>query len=577
MEKNQEKMTKRQEYEILRASLEGERSSFIPHYRDLSDYILPRRPQFVLTDTNRGDRRNLKIVDSTATLAARTNMSGMMSHITSPARPWFRLTTSDPQLAEISTVNEWLHTVTDRMTTVFLRSNLYNILPIIYGDLSTFGTAAMGAEESLDGEVMRFYAFPLGSYSIAADDKLQIRTFMRQLRLTVRQIAEKFPWENLSETVQNHWNSRRYDAWIDVRHVITTNTDYKPDKIDSKPFLSAYYETGAMGNDSNYMRNGEDKLLRESGYSFFPVLCPRWEVSGEDVYGTDCPGMIALGDIKTLHLMQKRRAQAIEKMINPPMIGPSFLRNHKVSILPGDITYVDEREGMKGFRPAHDVNLILTDLDSIISETQQRISRAYFEDLFLMLANTYRRQITAREIDERHEEKLLALGPVLEQLNQDLLDPLIDISFKAMDNQNLLPEAPEELQGIALKVEYISLMAQAQKFVGVSGIEKFTSFVGNLTAITQNPDILDKVDFDQMIDVYGDLMSVNPSIVRPDDKVSEMRLQRQKALEAKAKQEALAGIAKTVKDFAGAGKDMVGAAEGAGGGEMPMPDIAAMM
>jgi Bacteriophage head to tail connecting protein len=34
-----------------------------------------------------------------------------------------------------------------------------------------------------------------------------------------------------------------------------------------------------------------------------------------------------------------------------------------------------------------------------------RIKRAFYADLFLMMAESDRREITAREIDERHEEK----------------------------------------------------------------------------------------------------------------------------------------------------------------------------
>lgn len=562
-----EKTTKRQEFEILRSSLDSERSSYIQHYRDLADYILPRRPQFVVTDTNRGDRRNQKIVNSTATLAARTTRSGMMSGITNPSRPWFRLTTADPDLAEVSAVKVWLHVVSDRMATVFLRSNLYNILPVIYGDLSVFATAAMGVEEDLLGGVMRFNAFPVGSYYIANNDKLEVRTFFREFRLTVRQIVEKFEWDNISSHVQNYYNRKQLDTWVDVCHVITTNVDYDPKKIDSKQYASVYYETGNQGNSANYMGT-EDKLLKESGYSYFPVLSPRWETTGEDVYGSECPGMVALGDVKALQLMEKRYAQALEKKINPPMIAPSFMKSSKVTILPSDITYVDEREGMKGFRPAHEVNLILTELDAKISSHEERISRCFFEDLFLMLANTDRREITAREIDERHEEKLLALGPVLEQLNQDLLDPLIDIAFTIMNNQGLIPEAPPELQGQPLKVEYISLMAQAQKLVGVGGVEKFAGFVGSLMAATQNPDILDKVDYDQMIDVYGELSGINPSIVRSDDAVAEIRGQRQKAMAAKAKMEAMANMATMAKDLAGAGAQ---AANIPAGKEMPIP------
>lgn len=67
-----------------------------------------------------------------------------------------------------------------------------------------------------------------------------------------------------------------------------------------------------------------------------------------------------------------------------------------------------------------------------IREIQERIKIAMYENLFLMISQSDRREITAREIDERHEEKLLQLGPVLERLNDEVLDNLIDRTFSIM-------------------------------------------------------------------------------------------------------------------------------------------------
>jgi len=537
--------THRSRLESLRVQMEAERSTFIAHWRDLSDFILPRRTRFFLADVNKGDRRSQKIIDSAATIAARTLRAGMMGGITSPARPWFRLTTPDPDLSEVSAVKRWLDAVTSRMRTVFLKSNLYNALPIVYGDLGVFGTSAMFVEEDLE-DVFRCYVMPLGSYSVANDSKLRVRVFFREFRMTVRQIVEKFgmdettqkiDWENISTHVKSLWEQGLKEAWIDIAHVVMPNSDYDPGKLSAKfkRFYSGYYERGgSSAQQSNYMADEQHKMLRESGFDLFPVLAPRWEVSGEDVYGTSCPGMEVLGDIRQLQLGEKRGAQAIEKMVNPPMVGPNALRTVRTSILAGDITYSDERDGQKGFRPVHEVNLRILEHEQKQDQVRIRIRRGFFEDLFLMLASSDRRQITAREVEERHEEKLLALGPVLEQLNQDLLDPLIDLAFEFMRKQGLLPEPPQELEGVVLRVEYVSIMAQAQKLIGVSGLERFAGFIGNMAVQTGNPALLDKVDTDQLIDVYADTLSIPSEVVRSDEDVAAMRLQRDQAAQAQA-------------------------------------------
>lgn len=554
---------KRQRFEILRTQLSNERSSFISHWRDLGDYVLPRRPRFVVSDVNKGDRRNNKIIDSTATLAARTLRSGMMAGMTSPARPWFRLTTGDPDLAEVGAIKDWLRLVEQRMSTIFLRSNLYNALPTIYADVGVFATSALFIEEDFD-EVIRFYPLPIGSYMVANDSKLKVRVFFREFQMTVRQIVEKYgninergeiDWSNISNTVKNLWLNNNDEAWVEICHVIMPNQDYDDKMLASKfkRYLSCTYEKGIQSgsNGTRYIDQNDDRMLRESGYDYFPVLCPRWGVTGEDVYGTDCPGMDSLGDVKALQLMHKRKAQAIEKSVNPPMQGPAILRNAKASIIAGDITYLDVREGQKGFSPVHEVDPRIQEMLADIQDHQNRIRRTFFEDLFLMLAQSDRREITAREIDERHEEKLLALGPVLEQLNQDLLDPLIDITFDMMMRQEYVPPAPEELQGQKLKVEYVSVMAQAQKLVGIAGIERFASFtLERIAGATANdPSSLDKVDVDQMIDEYGNASGVPPKIVRTDEQVENIRKGRAQALEAKQKMETIQAAGKTAKDL----------------------------
>lgn len=531
--------SKRKRFLLLKNQLDNERSTFIPHWRDLSDYILPRRSRFFISDVNKGDRRNQKIIDSTATMSASTLSSGMMSGVTSPARPWFRLAAPDPDMNEIGSVKQWLYTVSQRMSDVFLKTNLYNILPTAYADLGTFGTAPISVEEDFH-KVMRFQSFPVGSYRIAKDPSSVVNVFLREYRMTVRQLIEEFgnrdskgniDWSNFSIYVKTQYDRGMYEGWIDVCHVIAPNEDYNYGSPFSKEkrFASCYFELGTQtGSEGNYMNGSDgDRFLREAGFDYFPVLCPRWSVTGEDVYGTDCPGMRALGDIKQLQAGEKRIAQAIEKMVNPPMIADISMANSKSSILPGDITYANLRDGQVGFRPAHTVDPKINELEGKQEQIRKRIDRAYYADLFLMLSQSDRREITAREIDERHEEKLLALGPVLEQLNQDLLNPLIDIAFEIMLRQGLIPPAPPQLQGAPLKVEYISVMAQAQKMIGIESQERFMSNI--LAMLPEVPSIADKIDFDQAIENYGDNLSIAPGIVRTDEVVAALRQQKAQA------------------------------------------------
>lgn len=551
MRKRKSFLSKRQRFDELRGSLDAARSSFIPVWRDIADHILPMRPRFMVKDVSRGQRRNQKIIDSTATFAASTLSSGMMSGMTSPAKPWFRLTTADSALNELDAVKGWLKLVVDRMNAVLTKSNAYDVFPQLYTDTGVFGTGVFAVLED-DDDVIHCASYPVGSYWIASDAKGKVRVFMREFQMTVRQLVDEFggdgpepDWSRFTMAVKTAWEQAQFGQTFEVRHVICPNEEYNSGRHESKykAFASCYYQTDAESG-----RKGDEKWLREEGFDEFPVLAGRWDLSGDDVYATSCPGMVALGDIKQLQQQEKRGAQALDKMVNPPLVGPTSLSRTAVSLLPGGITYTDERDGVKGLRALHEVNFHLGDLEQKNEQKRQMINRAFYADLFLMLdsmeqSRTGSQPVTAEEIKAREREKLLVLGPVLERFNKDVLSQLIDRVFAIMLRRGMIPEAPQELAGQPLRVEYISIMAQAQKIQSLATLERFTSYVTNLALNTQRPDVLDKWDMDQTVDVYADSAGIDPHLVRSDDDVAAMRQARAQQQQQQAAAERAAQLA----------------------------------
>lgn len=542
---------RRDVYENLRSVLWTERASgFDSHWRELGDFLMPRRTRFWPGDRNKDNRRNQNIIDSTARFSARTLASGLHAGLTSPARPWMKLTTHDPKLAKQPNIKRWLSVVSERMLVLFATSNLYNVLPIVYMDLGCFATGAMSiVPDSKD--LFRAYGYPIGSYALGMDKRGKCSTFIREYELTVRQVVEEFgvkedgrsiDWSTISTAIKTAWDRGDYNTAVTIVWIVKPN-DYADDrKFGAKwlPFTSCYYE-----RDSN-----EKRFLRESGFKTMPIMAPRWDITGEDTYGTDCPGMTALGDVKQLQTMTRRKGQAIAKQIDPPLAGPSSLRTQKASLLPGDITYIDVREGMQGLKSIHEVNLNLADLTADVGQVQYRIQRAFFEDLFLMLARSddmrgSAQPVTAREIDERHEEKLLALGPVLERTNDELLDPIVDRVFQMMYDAGLFPDPPKELEGVAIKAEYISILAQAQKLVGVVGQDRFLQSVSVMAQT--DPRVLHKINTFRAVDNYADMLGVDPELVYTDEEAGV-------TMAAQAQAQATAQKAATAVDVAKAGK-----------------------
>lgn len=516
--------------------LKTERTSWWGHWQEISNYVLPWAGRYFRQDRDKGIRRNNQIYDNTGIRALRTLGAGLMAGATSPARPWFRLGTHDPALNSAQPVKLWLSEVAERMHAVFQKSNTYRALHQIYEEMGAFGTAASIVLPDFN-TVIHHYPLTIGEYAIATDWQGKVCTLYREFEKTVGEMVTEFGLENCSTMVQSLYGSGQLSAWVPIIHAIEPRSDRDPSKRDSRNMAWASYYFELSG--------ATDKCLRESGFKQFPAVVPRWAVSGGDIYGNS-PGMEALGDIKQLQHEQLRKAQAIDYQTDPPLQVPDNLKNRDVERLPGGITFVPQGGSAK-IETAFDVNLNLSELLEDIQDVRERIRQGFFSDIFLMLANSTNPAMTATEVAERHEEKMLMMGPVLERLNNELLLPLIDSTFTHMAEMGALPPAPPELAGMDLSVEFISMLAQAQRAIGTNSVDRF---VGSLGTVAQmKPDVLDKFDSDAWADAYSDMLGVDPKLVIANEQVAIIRQTRAQAQAAQQKLAAAQQVSQAAKNF----------------------------
>ena len=535
-------VTLRQHLEKRYAQLQLGKSEWEGHWRELSRYLSPRTTRFIAGDRQaQGNKRYNDIIDSTGTRALRTLVSGLVSGVTSPARPWFQLKLLDRQMNSRGDVRWWLEAVRDIALETFLKSNCYTMLPSVYGDLGGFGTSTLIPEPDPE-TVVRFRSLPLGSYCLGTDDTGRVNTCYREFQMTVAQLVSKFGKENCSERVRSMWQSGSTEAWIDVVHAIEPNADWDHQRSESKykRFLSAYWEKGASTLE-------HDGMLSVRGFDEFPIIAPRWDVTGEDVYGSS-PGMLALGDVKMLQLMQKRKLQALDKIVTPPMVADVSLKNKRASLLPGDITYVNDVSPGAGMRPAYQiVNFGFNELLMDIQATQRSIDDVFFKDLFLMISQIERTGVTATEIAARKEEKLMALGPVYMRLNDEMLDQLVESTINRLFEEGMLPPPPPGVEGAPLSIEYVSVMAQAMKSIGVENIERLMAFTGSVGSMF--PKALHRVNADKVITRYAEMVGAPSDVLYDDEQVKA-------AAAAEDQQMRMAQMAELAGKGAAAAKDL---------------------
>lgn len=534
-----DKLTERNKFRSRWSQLEDDFNSWRKRYTDISKQILPVSGKFFEDDRQRAGEKNFNdVYDSTGTQALFTLGAGLMAGMTSPARPWMRLAVPDADLMKSEAVKIWLNDVTRLMLTVFAKSNTYRSLHQMYEEEGLYGTAAAIQVDDFQN-VIHDHTLTCGEYRLATNYKGEVDTLYREYQKTVAELVKEFGLENCSQTVQGFYRSGNLGAYIPVVHVIEPRADRDPTKRDpgNMQWRSVTFEKG--GN--------EDKTLRDSGFAEFRVLAPRWQTWGGDVYGMS-PCMIALGDVRQLQHQQLRKAQGIDYMVKPPILLPTSAKG-MTNFLPGGISYVDMSNPQMA-KPAWDVNINLQYLLEDITDVRQRINACLYVDLFKMLSSGDRTQMTATEVAERHEEKLLMLGPVLERQHNELLDPKIELTFSRMVRAGMLPPIPDELQGMELQVEFTSILAQAQRAVATTSIDRFVMSLGTLAQF--KPEVLDKFNADEWADVYSEALGVDPNLIVADKQVALVRQQRAQQQQAAQQAQAMMAMADSANKLAGA-------------------------
>ena len=471
---------------------------------------------------------NRGLVDATGILAMRTLAAGLQGGLTSPARPWFRLSLDDTELARSRAGQAWLDEVATRMRSVFQRSNFYNAMHTLYGELGTFGTAFVF--ELADPQTgFRFVPLCAGEYALDCDAARKVDTVFRRSAMTLRQIVQAFGPAALPETLREAAR-RNPDDRRNVIQAVYRREGSQQGQLDPArmPVASVHWLEG---------RDGNRHALKVSGFRSFPGFGPRWDVAGNDVYGRS-PAMDALPDCRMLQQMGVTTLKAIHKAVDPPMSVAAGLRSVGLDLTPGGVNYVDSAPGQspQAATPLLQINPDLGTARKAMESVQDQIRKGLYNDLFKLILEG-RSGVTASEIAAREEEKLILVGPVLERLHDELFIPLMDRTFECMRDLDMLPPCPPELAGRRLRVEFVSLLAQAQKLVGINAADQYLALT--LKASAAWPEALDTLNVDHLLDNYAESLGLPVNLTRSSEERQQLRDARAEAAQAQVLTEAV--------------------------------------
>lgn len=503
--------------------------------------------------------------DSHPLTALNTMTDGMYGNLISPDSRWLSLKLPNiiefgrsrsvrrlngMRLDEVPEVKGWLENCEDVLYAAYLRSNFYKVmLPYIRDGLS-IGTANVHMEEDLHRGAIVFTLYhPRESY-ISEDAYGIVDVSHRKFKRTLRQLAEKFDMKSLEQHDVNftyNLGNNPEEQWEIIHAIMPRNQvemwkdrdgQWKPKPFArNKKFASVWIAGGKT-------------LLLESGYNMNPNAVWRYYRMVDSPYGGS-PAMDALIDCIVLHQQTRTNLEAGQRIVDPPYNVPAELREQGGANL--------TPRGMNYFRDPKRVISAVNTLSQLpwgkdLSDDQRRKIDAHFHiEFFLALTRAAMegRQLTVPQVMEMQGEKATLLGPKISGFLFDGLNPIIDRTFEIERDAGRIPDPPQilaEFAGASLEVDYMGLLAQAQKrLVKNQGI---MNSIGSLAQMAEMfPDILDLVDSDETgLDILRSNMMPAKNI-RTSDAVAKIREDRQKAQQAQAQMAIAAEAAKQVPNL----------------------------
>ena len=493
--------------------LKAQRGTWESHWQDLTNFVLPNESDFNLK-RSKGDKRTTLVYDSTAIHANEMLAAGLHGMLTNPASNWFSLRVKDSMdsFADNAEAKQWLEETTNVILAelsapdVAFPSHIHEY----YLSLCSVGTACMFVGEPTTREGISFRSIHIDEIFIAENADGIVDTVFRIFKMTVRQIVQKWGEKSLSPRIQRMYEKKEFDKEVELFHCV-----YPRDDVDKGKKAATMLPVASV-----YIDEKEKHVLAEGGFDEMPYMVGRWSKTVGEVFGRS-PAMTALPDIKMLQEIMKTTIKAAQKVVDPPLLVPDDGVLGPVRTIPGGLNYYRASSGARIEPLLTGGNIGLS--YEMMNDLRERIRTTFFLDQLQFQGAP---RMTATEVVERTERTLRLLGPTLGRLQSEFLGPMIERIYGVLVRAGRLPEPPESISELELKIEYVSPLARAQRQTETQGIMRTLEFVGPIAGM--DPQAAQIIKGADTVRHIAELNGVPPMLLKSDDDLmAEMQAQQQ--------------------------------------------------
>jgi len=475
-----------------------------------------------------GQKLTQRQVDATGMVSLHRFGAIMDSMLTPRNMFWHGLEASDEYVMKDRDTRLWFEKVTRilfkaRYSPIanFSSQNQNN-----YQGLGAYGTAGMfidafdGHDKSVRG--LRYKSLPLGQLFISENHQGLVDGFTRWWRMTARQCKQKWP-DRFPETLQSALEQNSEQPY-NFMHCVYPREDYDPDRLDEK---------GKIWKSQYFCIESKTMLQAEGGYHTFPLACSRYDQTPNEMYGRG-PAMMVLPALKTLNAQKRTFLKQGHRAADPVLLTADD-GVVDMSLRPGSMN----KGGV-----SQDGKLLVHVLPTgqiQISKEMMADEKGLIQDVFLVALFQILEKsptMTATEVIERVNEKGILLAPTVGRQQSEYLGPMIDRELDVLASQNMLPPQPGRLKEArgSYSTVYTSPLSKAMRSQEAAGFMRTLESVKELVNITQDPSLLDRLDFDTAVPAIADIQAVPASWMSSDKDVAK---KRQARAQAQAKQQAI--------------------------------------
>ena len=508
-----------------------------PQIDNIIAYVNHSRRFITDRDLWAGQQTGQFVYDDTAMLARNKLVDGMVGYLCSRNQPWFGLEIpgkfnfprhsgmrawNGQRVDAYPQVQRWLQECLTVMYSAFNRSNFYDQVTEFISDGATCGTASVLAEEDIENARITFTVPHFREIFIAENQYGEVDTVYRVYKMTLRQLAQKFGWDEMCQVERNF--KRDYENNMfgerDVLHAIYPRQDFEPGRIDAKGKKWAsdwvYCRGGKIleyGSQSKApaLANSKEAIIKEGGYDTMPSIVWRWRKSSDEVYGRG-PAHDAFVSIAKINQMARTNLVTAQQAAEPPLVAYADLRG-AIQRSAGGITYMESNRGDIRTRMPQQLTTGVQNLPFTV-EFQDRvgavINEFFHTDVFMMMSQLAQggksERMVTEQVMELQGEKAAILGTRVGNLQSEAFDPLINRVYSIEAAAGRIPTPPdillESVHG-GVEVQYLGPLAQAQ--TRLTTVRSIQSFLQVATQIAQmDPTIIHAINGPEMLRTVAD-------------------------------------------------------------------------